>query len=211
MNAAAWSTLMVTFVVAITVPGPDVFLLLRLGVRERRAALLAAVGIMIGNTAWTVASVLGLAALMRAVPGMLPVLQIAGSAVLIWLGVQSLRGGIRALRTRRDAHAAAGAVTAHPLRLGLITNLSNPKALLFFAALFSQILPPEAGWADRALIVLALGLVGLVWFGSFALLASSARFQRWFGRATPFIDLLAGAVFILVAGAILIELLLAVP
>lgn len=92
------------------------------------------------------------------------------------------------------------------MRLGMITNLSNPKALLFFAALFSQILPPDAGWLDRAEIVLVLTAVGLAWFLSFAVLTSSRAFQRWFGRATPHIDLAAGGVFILVAVVILIEL-----
>lgn len=223
MTAAAWATLLITFAVAISVPGPDTFMLLRLGVRERRAALLAACGIMIGNAIWTTASLLGLSALMRALPGALPTLQVAGSLVLLWMGTQSTRGGIRGLRARRAARAdtpesaatgtATGTgtavvsptVTRHPLRLGIITNLSNPKALLFFAALFSQILPTDAGWFDRAAILIALTAVGLAWFLSFAWLTSSRAFQRWFGRVTAYIDLVAGAVFVLVAAVILIE------
>lgn len=219
MTAAAWATLLITFAVAISVPGPDTFMLLRLGVRERRAALLAACGIMIGNAIWTTASLLGLSALMRALPGALPTLQVVGSLVLLWMGTQSIRGGIRGLRARRDARAdtpesaATGTgtavvsptVTRHPLRLGIITNLSNPKALLFFAALFSQILPTDAGWFDRAAILIALTAVGLAWFLSFAWLTSSRAFQRWFGRVTAYIDLVAGAVFVLVAAVILIE------
>jgi len=222
MTAAAWTTLLVTFVIAIVVPGTDTFLLLRLGVRERRAAVLAACGIMVGNTIWTLASVLGLAALMRAVPGILPALQILGAAVLTWIGVQSILSGVRSLREARaragggpPASSAPGAdaasrppVAPHPLRLGIVTNLSNPKALLFFAALFSQILPGDAGWLDRAEIVVALTLVGLAWFVSFALLTSSRAFQRWFRRATATIDFAAGGVFILVAALILIELAL---
>ncbi|MBO1902054.1 LysE family translocator [Leucobacter weissii] len=207
MTAVAWTTLLVTFAIAIVVPGPDTFLLLRLGVRERRAAMLAAGGIMVGNTIWTTASVLGLAALMRAFPAALGALQLLGSAVLIWMGVQSIRSGIGTLRETAATFTAR--VTDHPLRLGMITNLSNPKALLFFAALFSQILPPDAGWLDRLAVVLALTSVGLAWFLAFAWLTSSRGFQRWFGRATPYIDLLAGIVFILVAGVILAELALA--
>ena len=217
MTAAAWATLLITFAIAIVVPGPDTFLVLRLGVRQRRAAVLASLGIMAGNTIWTVASVLGLAALMRALPAALPVLQIFGSAVLAWMGVQSVRAGLRALRTRKAGDPAgtgtaaiSTTVTRHPLRLGLITNLSNPKALLFFTALFSQILPPEAGWIDRAAILFVLTVTGLAWFVPFALLTSSRGFQGWFGRATPAIDIAAGCVFLLVAGVILIELAIAV-
>lgn len=226
MSAAAWTALLVTFAVAISVPGPDTFLLLRLGLRERRAAVRAALGIMVGNTIWTVASVLGLAALLRALPGVLPALQLLGSTVLIWLGAQSIGSGIRAHRDRgrtgspgAGTASGAGAASAsasttigavrHPLRLGLLTNLSNPKALLFFAALFSQILPAGASWLDRLAIVVALTALGLAWFVSFAWLTSASGFQRWFGRATPAIDIVAGAVFVLVALAILVELAVA--
>lgn len=223
MTWATWATLLGTFTVAIVVPGPDTFLLLRLGLRARRAAVLAACGIMIGNTIWTTASVLGLAALMRALPGALPALQVLGAAVLIWMGTQSIRAGIEGLRNaRRTSGQRDGATpdgeallrgtstpTAHPLRLGLVTNLSNPKALLFFAALFSQILPPDASWVDRTAIVAALTVLGVAWFVSFALLTSSRPFQRWFGSITPLIDIVAGAVFVLVAAVILVELALA--
>lgn len=228
MTGAAWATLLITFAVAISTPGPDLFMLLRLAMRERRAAVLAACGIMVGNTVWTLASVLGLSALLQALPGVLPALQIAGSAVLIYMGVMSIRGGMAARRAARESTriaqpatggsfdgstddrsgADASNVTVHPLRLGLITNLSNPKALLFFTALFSQILPPEATWIDRGAILLALTAVGLSWFVGFAVLASSKAFQRWFGRATPYIDLAAGVVFVLVACVILGELVL---
>lgn len=209
MSGAAWATLIIAFSVAIMSPGPDVFLLLRLGVRDRRAAVLAALGIMIGNTIWTIASVAGLAAFMRALPGLLPALQVLGSAVLVWIGVQSIRAGVRAFkdRGRADPDITLG-VTPHPVRLGFITNLSNPKALLFFTALFSQILPLEAPFIDRVLIVVVITLVGLAWFVAFALLTSSRVFQRWFGRVLPYIDILAGAVFILVAAVILVELAL---
>lgn len=206
MTGVAWLTLLVTFGVAIMSPGPDTFLLLRLGVRDRGAAMRAALGIMLGNTLWTVASVAGLAALLRALPGMLPALQVAGSFVLIWIGARSIAAGIRGFRTRGASDAAVQIGTIrHPLRLGLISNLANPKALLFFTALFSQILPAQAPLLDRALIVLALTSVGLGWFLCFAWLTSSRAFQRWFGRATPVIDIVAGGVFILVAMVILVE------
>lgn len=189
-------------------PGPDTFLLLRLGLRARRAAVLAAVGIMIGNLAWILISVLGVTALLSAVPWLLPALQLGGSAVLIWLGAQSIRAGVRALRLR--AAASVEGVTKRPLLLGLTTNLANPKALIFFTALFSQILPPDASWAVRGAIIAVMVGTGAVWFVGFALAASSRAFQRWFRRASAWIDIASGVVFVLVAIAILIELALKV-
>ncbi|MGO3147925.1 MAG: LysE family translocator [Leucobacter sp.] len=208
-TATTWITLITTFAIAVVVPGPDTFLILRLGIRDRRDALLAACGIMVGNFLWTAASVLGLAALMRALPGVIPVLQILGSAVLVWIGIQSIRSGLHLLKSQPAPGTVSrdsGSATEHPLRLGFVTNISNPKALLFFTALFSQLLPLEASNLDRALIVVALTCIGLLWFVLFAWLTSAASFQRWFARATPYFDLAAGAVFLLVAGAVVLEL-----
>lgn len=208
LTAAAWAAILLAFTLAVIVPGPDTFLILRLGVRERRAALLAACGIMIGNLVWTTASVLGLATLMRALPGAIPVMQVLGSAVLVWIGVQSITSGVRTLRSRTigDPKTPEDPTARRPLILGIITNLSNPKALLFFTALFSQLMPVNATGADRVLIVAALTAIGLAWFLIFAWFTSSQSFQRVFQRATPFIDVAAGIVFLAVAGVVLIEL-----
>ena len=206
MTATAWTALLLTFAAAVIMPGPDSFLVLRLGIRERRAALLASCGIMAGNAVWTTASILGLAALMQALPAALPILQLCGSIALSWMGYQSIRGGIRGLRSRSDETGVTARVTEHPFRLGVITNLSNPKALLFFTALFSQLLPGDATTFDRIMILVWLTVVGLVWFVAFSIFTSAKSFQRWFGRATPFIDIAAGCVFLLVAIGVLAEL-----
>lgn len=222
MTAASWAALIATFTVAIIVPGPDTFLLLRLGVRNRRAAVLGGFGVMIGNAIWTSVSVLGLAALMRTLPGALPILQSIGSLALIWMGTQSIRGGIAALRLRRtvgsdelgestpcETASETSGIAAHPLRAGILTNLSNPKALLFFTALFAQLLPADASGLDRLLVFLAFTAIGVAWFTAFALCMSTQSFQRWFGRATPAIDIIAGIVFLAVALGVLVELALA--
>nr|WP_245190014.1 LysE family translocator [Leucobacter exalbidus] len=167
-------------------PGPDVFLLLRLAVRERRAAVLAACGIMAGNLVWVVASVLGMGVLLAAVPAILPVIQIAGSIVLAYLGVMSLRGGLAQLRAARSGSPdLAPSRAARPFWLGLTTNLANPKALIFFTALLSQFLPPHASFGTQLAIIVAMVVSGLAWFVGVAVAASGAKFRAWFGRAAP--------------------------
>lgn len=206
MTTASWAALVLTWIAAITIPGPDSFLLLRLGIRNRRMAVAAAFGVMTGNLAWITVSVLGITALLSAVPGLMPALQIVGSAVLVWLGVQSIRAGARGLRSPSAAEMRGE--TKRPFLLGLTTNLANPKVLIFFGALFTQVLPVGASWAERGAIVLTLVAIGLAWFVGFALATSSRAFQRWFSRASAWIDIVAGIVFVLVAIGILIELAL---
>nr|WP_233613427.1 LysE family translocator [Leucobacter edaphi] len=195
--------MVIAWIAAIALPGPDVFLLLRLAVRERRAAVLAALGIMTGNLIWILVSVLGITALFAVLPGLLPVMQVLGALVLVWLGVQSIRSGIALLRAPAE-RASAGRVV-HPWLLGLTTNLANPKALIFFTALLTQFLPPHAGIGERSAITLVMVAIGVAWFVGIALASSGAAFRRWFGRATPWFDVVAGALFVLVALVLLGE------
>ncbi|EYT52850.1 threonine transporter [Leucobacter sp. UCD-THU] len=208
MTAAGWGGLLLAWFAALALPGPDIFLLLRLGVRQRRAAVLAALGIMSGNLLWIVVSVLGLAALFQALPGLLPIMQSAGALVLGFLGAQSMRSGIAQLRVA-EADRGEGSVS-RPWLLGFTTNLANPKALIFFTALLAQFLPAGAGWDTRIAIIAAMVAVGVAWFLSIAIASSAAAFRGWFGRAAPWFDIVAGALFVVIAAAILAEAVLAV-
>lgn len=204
MSAASWGALLIAWVAAIAMPGPDIFLLLKLGIRDRRSAVLAALGIMGGNLVWATASVLGMSALIRSFPVILPLLQVVGSCVLLWLGYQSFRGGLAQLKRKSevpDIH-----LTKRPLLLGFVTNMANPKALIFFTALLSQFIPAETSWATSALIITVMVVTGIVWFVAVAFASSSQTFRNWFGRAAPWVDIIAGAVFILVALTILGEM-----
>lgn len=203
MSAASWGALLIAWIAAIALPGPDVFLLLKLGIRERRAAVLAALGIMTGNFIWATASVLGMSAVIRVFPALLPALQTAGSLVLIWLGVQSIRGGVRQLRQRVDAPDLS--ISQRPYALGFVTNIANPKALIFFTALLSQFIPAHTTWVTSASIIIVMMVTGVAWFVGVALASSSRAFRAWFGRATPWFDIVAGAVFVIVALTILVE------
>lgn len=206
MTAAGWGGLLLAWFAALALPGPDLFLLLRLAVRDRRAAVLAALGIMSGNLLWIVVSVLGLAALFEALPALLPVMQTVGAGVLGYLGVQSMRSGIAGLR-EEGADRGDGSV-AHPWLLGLTTNLANPKALIFFTALLAQFLPSGAGWDLRLAIIAVMFASGLAWFVGIALASSAPAFRRWLGRAAPWFDIVAGALFVVIAVVILVEVLL---
>src|SRR5271163_2705369 len=77
-------------------PGPDMALAIRNGIAGgRRAALLTGVGFAIGLTIWACATVLGLAALLAALPGAFTAVRIAGAVYLVWLGAGSLRAALQ--------------------------------------------------------------------------------------------------------------------
>ncbi|EEI16285.1 LysE family translocator [Corynebacterium sanguinis] len=167
---------------AIASPGPDLFQIIRLGSKSRAAGVACAIGIMIGNAIWIIASLVGLSALLQAVPDILAVLQIVGGAYLVWMGL----GG--ATLPHREVN------TSGALRTGILTNLSNPKAVLFFGAVFAQFVRPGMGAGAMVAIALTLILIGLAWFVFFALAV------RWLVRPIEkyghIIDIVSGIIFV---------------
>lgn len=122
----------------------------------------AAVGIAMGVFVWVVAAATGVAALLAASALAFTVVKVVGAAYLIYLGVKSLRaalhgGGTLDLNVPESGGRGSWAAFAE----GLLTNVLNPKAALFFVALVPQFLASGLS----ALTLSAVALAGTVaWF-----------------------------------------------
>lgn len=205
MILSSWLALAGAWIAALALPGPDIFLILRLGVRERRAAVLSAIGIMTGNMLWITVTVLGITALLSKFPSLLPIIQIFGVIVLGYLGIMSIKGGIAQLRGNEQG--AKVLQSKNPWLLGMLTNLANPKALIFFTALLGQFIPPGTSWVTSVLIIIFMIAVGLAWFLLLAFASSASAFRIWFRDAAPWFDIVAGTAFVVVAVIIAIEVI----
>ncbi|HFD4145656.1 LysE family translocator [Pseudomonas aeruginosa] len=184
------SAFLIALAVVYLVPGPDMLLLFQTGARQgRRAALVTALGLALARACHVLMAATGLALLFRTAPWTFDLVRLLGAAYLAWLGLQMLRGGGLALPT---SDAGSAPVVPHAdrraLLRGLLTNLLNPKALLFCSVLLPQFVSPGAG--SLAVQFAALGtvlvLVGLAFDCAYALagghlgrwLASRPRAQR---------------------------------
>jgi threonine/homoserine/homoserine lactone efflux protein len=172
-----WHTLLVPFVVTSILieltPGPNMAYLAMLSAERGRAAGLAAVaGIAVGLLGAAIAAALGLAALIESSRAVYEMLRWAGAAYLLWLAWEGWRGGEAAV-TRAGEAASAGAVY---FRRGLVTNLLNPKAYVFYIAVLPRFVdpgrPPEWQTLTLSLIYVA---VATVIHAAIALLAGAAE------------------------------------
>jgi threonine/homoserine/homoserine lactone efflux protein len=164
-------------------PGPATALVVRsAAVRGRRAAFLCVLGNSTGIFFWALASVLGISALVAASQAAYTTLRIAGAIVLLWLGVQALRGA-KAVNEGEPGFARNSYVA------GLVTSGANPKLAVFFIALLPQFVPhgaPVLPWTlAMALILIA---VDLVYFTALAWAVTRAKRalvrSRWIERVT---------------------------
>ncbi|WP_085686084.1 MULTISPECIES: LysE family translocator [unclassified Pseudomonas] len=160
-------------------PGPDMILLLQTGARQGRGAALAtAVGLAIARGCHVALAALGLAALFKAAPWTFDAVRIAGAAYLLWIGVQCLRTTLLPdlnADTVTDSHAQWYAA----IRRGLLTNLLNPKALLFCSVLLPQFIVANGAPVLTQFAVLGAMLVGagLLFDSAYAL--TGAALGRW--------------------------------
>ncbi|TYB65313.1 LysE family translocator [Nonomuraea sp. PA05] len=144
-------------------PGPDFAVVVRRSAVSGRAhGMAAAAGIAVGVFAWVVAAATGVAALLAASAVAFTVVKVVGAAYLLYLGVRSLRAAWRgggALNL--DVPDPGGRGSWAAFTEGLLTNVLNPKAALFFVALVPQFL----GSGVSVMALSGVALAGTVaWF-----------------------------------------------
>ena len=190
-------TIAMVHLVALLSPGPDFFFVSQTAVsRSRKQALFGVLGITLGITWWSALALLGLQLALHRLAWLQQVVAIAGGLYLMWMGLRMLRGAFT------HAPAIHGQGTATPggelatLRAGLLTNLANPKVVVYFGSVFSAFLGDRVDAATR------WGLWGLivaetfVWFALVAAFFALPAMRRVYLRMARWIDGLAGAVFI---------------
>ena len=151
--------------IVIVVPGADTALTVRNTLAGGRARGIAtAFGVCSGLFVWTIAASAGLAAVVTASQPLFDTIRIAGAFYLVWLGVQTLRGH----GTSVDARPRRGS----GYRQGLLSNLGNPKIVVFFTSLLPQF---ASGFAALAALGLLFCTMTLVWLLVYAAVVARAR------------------------------------
>jgi homoserine/homoserine lactone efflux protein len=189
-------------------PGPNVLLMISLGLRDGRRAVLPAVGgIVAASLLFLTVSALGVAAALAASATLFAVVRYAGAAYLVYVGVQLVLAGLRlrsagsAATTVRPAPADDASAPSHRGRFGwqgFVTHLSNPKAVVFWTALLPQFIDPSRAFAPQ---VVALGGIGIAMdaavLAGYGFAAAATRHYAPTARFTRGIDVAAGAFFVL--------------
>lgn len=189
-------TIAIVHLLALMSPGPDFLFVSQTAVsRSRRQALCGVVGIALGIALWAALALLGLQWLLQRLAWLQQLIAVAGGLYLAWLGIALLRSAL---------HPSVAASTGQPalrgdlatLRAGLLTNLANPKAVVYFGSVFSAFLGARLDAAARWQLWVLVSLESLLWFALVATVFGIPLMRRGYLRLARWIDGLAGAVFI---------------
>jgi threonine/homoserine/homoserine lactone efflux protein len=177
--------------VLIVIPGPGVLFVIGRALAHGRAVALASVaGHAAGNWVVAVCVALGVGTIVERSAAVFTAIRLAGAAYLIWLGIQAFRRRHALADVLTEAAAPRGGLQA--VREGFVVGVTNPKAVILFAAVLPQFVNRAAGHVPVQMLLLSMIsiVIGLASDSCWGLAASTVR--AWFARSPRRLSLVGG-------------------
>lgn len=189
-------TVALVHIVALMSPGPDFFFVSQTAVsRSRKEAMMGVLGITMGVMIWAGVALLGLHLILEKMAWLHNIIMVGGGLYLCWMGYQMLRGALKKEKPAEQAPDVELARSGRSFMKGLLTNLANPKAIIYFGSVFSLFVGDDVGSAERWGLFVLISLETLAWFTVVASLFALPKMRRGYQRLAKWIDGFAGALF----------------
>jgi len=181
---------------AVMSPGPDLAVVLKWSLSQgKKSALFTAFGISIGVLVHVFYSIVGLAIIISQSILLFNVIKYIGAAYLLWIGLRSVFSRSKTAETQNKFDKTKKS-SLEGFRVGLFTNVLNPKATLFFLSLFTQVISIETSSLTKLGYGLEMTVVTFLWFGLVAIVMTRSTVQTIFYKAKDYIDKLFGTILI---------------
>ena len=200
MTIETWTLFCATEAVLSFIPGPAVLYVISNSItRGSRAGITASLSILAGNTVYFILSAMGLGALLLASRPVFMAIKWIGAAYLVFLGLQMLLS--RSPQAPEAGHEQKPVRHAGVFWGGFFTQIANPKAIIFFAALLPQFINPDES-AARQIAILGISSVVVEFIVLSVYVAScraagrwlkAPRYSAWLVRVAGLLLVIAGA------------------
>ncbi|CUX50635.1 LysE family translocator [Agrobacterium sp. CNPSo 2736] len=186
-----------TYIVATASPGPSNMAIMGTAMRDgRMPALALAAGVITGSLFWAILAATGMSAVLAAYAQALFIIKIFGGVYLLYL---AFRAGRSALKPVSDLVGMNTGRATPPYRAlyrqGLLMHIGNPKAIMAWIAIMSLGFREDAPAGMLPAIIGGCALLGVIVFGSYALLFSTASMISLYTRLRRWIESVLSAVF----------------
>ena len=194
-----WALLIGIFGMAVASPGPDFVIAVRNSVLySRKIGILTAIGFALGVCIHISYTLFGIAALISQSVILFSILKYAGAAYLFYIGIKSLRStGYQQDTADKTGQPKKSEMSPwQALWCGFLTNVLNPKATLFFLAVFSQFIGPQTPLAAQLTYGATCIIMTGLWFSIVAIVLTNPKVKAAFLRFTKWIDRICGCLLI---------------
>ncbi|HDR1022667.1 TPA: LysE family transporter [Pasteurella multocida] len=194
--------LMIVHFFGLITPGPDFFYVSRLAAsNSRRNAICGVIGITIGVLFWALASILGLAILFTTIPMLHGVIMCLGGGYLAYLGLLMLKSRNNVVfedATEQELNKMTS--IKKEIAKGLMVNLSNAKAIIYFASVMSLVLVNLTETWQILTALLVIVVETFLYFYVISVLFSRPIAKHFYSQYSRYIDNLSGVIFLLFGG-----------
>ncbi|SEK86319.1 LysE family translocator [Pacificibacter marinus] len=196
MSATVFLSILALHFVAAMSPGPSFVVSVRTAASEGfRPAAGLAVAFGLGALIWAMAALFGLAIVFEVMPKAYLGFKIAGGLFLIWIGYKTIRHAPDPMPQASALDTPRSMISA--LRLGLMTQLANPKPAIFFGAVFAGLIPPDTPMTLRALLLFFVFFNESMWYLFVAAVFSRKKARDMYTRAKLWTDRALGGMIVL--------------
>jgi threonine/homoserine/homoserine lactone efflux protein len=174
-------------------PGPSFVLVARTSVAvSRRNGLTTAIGMGLGSAVFASLTLLGLQAVLLSVPLLYMLLKVLGGVYLIYLAIVIWRNARQSVDLKGASKNSAD--LHNSFKLGLITQLSNPKTAIFYGSIFAALLPPNLPNIALLILVSTMFFLEAGWYSLVAFVLSSKTPRKIYLNLKQVLDRLASGV-----------------
>lgn len=196
MNDFFALTLLVTL--AAISPGPDFALVVKnSSIYSRAGGIATAVGIALSMLIHASYCILGLGLIISKSILLFSLIKYLGAAYLIYIGIKSITA--KNVMTQQMVTTTKSDDRLRALRQGLFCNLLNPKAIMFFVALFTLVVKPGTPVAIEIAYAFEIALIHLLWFGGLALFLTHHKTLAFLNKGQAILTKVMGG-FLVVFG-----------
>lgn len=191
-------TILFVNLIGLLSPGPDFFYVSRKAASSTtRNAIWGSVGIGLGVAFWSAMAIFGLTVINKNIPFVQHIIVCLGGSYLAYIGFKMIQV--------KENIELKGEVVAEPQDLpifksileGLMINLGNAKAVVFFSSVFAGFVAAIEGYSESIIAIFLVGLESTLYFILVALLFSRKPIRQFYAKHSRYIDNFAGIVFIL--------------
>ena len=187
-------------------PGPSFILVARTSLAvSRRDGLAAAVGMGVGGVFFSTIALLGLLAILTAVPLLHLALKVLGGTYLVYLGYRIWRGARQPLVLESTSLQNYPTQARRSFVLGLVTQVSNPKTAVVYASVFASLLPHNIPPSVLVALPIMVFAIETIWYSVVALALSSPSPRTRYLASKAWIDRTAGAIMSLLGLKLIFE------
>jgi threonine/homoserine/homoserine lactone efflux protein len=188
---AEFLTIAAAHLAAVASPGPDFAVVLKQSVSNgTRSAIWTSLGVGSAILLHVTYCLLGVAVLLNQSPGLFAAVRYLAAAYLLYLGVVTLKNALTQSSAAVGQEAVKPVTPLKAFYLGFLTNGLNPKATLFFLALFTVVIDPATPTVVQIGYGIYLSVATFLWFAMLSALLGRQSFRAlllrsgvWFERA----------------------------